>query len=86
MDPYKILKYPHMTEKSIGLVERENKLVFITVRKATKDQIRKAFEEAFNVEVESINTLITRNGEKKAFIKLKPKYHAADIAVRLGII
>jgi len=86
MDPYKILKYPHMTEKSIGLVERENKLVFITQREATKPQIKQAFEQAFKVEVESINTLITRSGEKRAFIKLKPKHNAADIAVRLGII
>jgi len=86
MDPYKILKYPHMTEKSIGLVEGENKLVFVVDRKATKNEIKKAFEEAFNVKIETINTLITREGKKKAFIKLDPKYHAADIAVRLGII
>jgi large subunit ribosomal protein L23 len=86
MDPYKILKFPHMTEKSIGLVERENKLVFIVDRRASKQKIKKAFEEAFNVEVQSINTLITRSGKKKAFIKLKPKYQAADVAVRLGII
>jgi len=86
MDPYKILKYPHMTEKSIGLVERENKLVFIVDRRYTKNEIKRAFEEAFKVEVESINTLITRTGRKKAYIKLKPKYQAADVAVRLGII
>lgn len=86
MDPFKVLKYPHMTEKSIGLVERENKLVFIVNRKYTKDEIRKAVEEAFNVKIEKINTTITRDGNKKAFVKLKPEYQAADIAVRLGII
>ena len=67
MDPYKILLYPHMTEKSIGLVERENKLVFIVDRKANKKEIKRAFEEAFNVKVQSINSLITREGKKKAF-------------------
>lgn len=86
MDPYKILRYPHMTEKSIDLVERQNKLVFIVYLKATKNEIKQAFEEAFNVKVESVKTLITRTGRKKAFIKLKPEYHAADIAVKLGII
>ena len=86
MDPYKILKYPHMTEKSIGLVERENKLVFIVDRKSTKSKIKQAFEQEFKVKVESINTLVNRKGEKKAFIKLKPEYQAADVAVRLGII
>ena len=86
MDPFKVLKYSHMTEKSISLVERENKLVFIVNRKYTKNQIKQAFEEAFNVKIQNINTLITRSGEKKAFIKLKPEYHAADVAVKLGII
>ena len=86
MDPYKVLKYPHMTEKSITLVERENKLVFIVDIKSDKPEIKQAFEEAFNVKVENIKTLITRTGRKKAFIKLKPEYHAADIAVKLGII
>ena len=86
MDPFKILKYPHMTEKSIGLVEKENKLVFIVERKYKKNEIRKAIEEEFKVKVEKINTTITRDGNKKVFVKLKPEYQAADIAVRLGII
>ena len=86
MDPYKVLKYPHMTEKSIGLVERQNKLVFIVDRKSTKNEIKQAFEEEFNVKVDKISTLITRSGRKKAFIKLKPGYQAADIAVKLGMI
>ncbi len=86
MDPYKTLRYPNMTEKSIGLVERENKLVFIVDRKSTKKEIKQAFENEFKAKVESINTIITRTGRKKAFIKLKPEYQAADIAVRLGII
>lgn len=86
MDPYRILKFPHMTEKSIGLVEKENKLVFIVDRKSKKEEIKKAFEEVFKAEVERINTIITREGKKKAFIKLKPKYSAIDIAVKLGMI
>ena len=86
MDPYKVLKYPHMTEKSIGLVERQNRLVFIVDRKSNKNQIKQAFEEAFNVKVDDITTMITRSGRKKAFIKLKPEYNAADVAVKLGII
>ncbi len=86
MDPYKILKFSHMTEKSIGLVEKENKLVFIVDIKSTKNDIKKAFEDLFKVKVEKINTLITRDGKKKAFIKLKPEHHAADVAVKLGMI
>lgn len=86
MDPFKILKYPHLTEKSISLVEKENKIVFIVDRKATKKQIKEAFEKLFEVKVEKVNTLITPKGEKKAIIKLKPEYKAADIAARLGMV
>jgi len=85
-DPTKILYYAHMKEKSITLAERENKIVFIVSRKAKKSEIKEAFEQVFAVEVESVNTLITRTAEKKAFIKLKPKYSAADVAVKLGMI
>ena len=86
MDPYKILKYPHKTEKSISVVEKENKIVFIVDRRFNKEEIKKAFEEVFKVKVEKVNTLIDRRGRKKAFIKLKPEYPAADVAVKLGMI
>lgn len=86
MDPFKILTNPHKTEKSIGLVETENKIVFIVNRKAKKADIKKAFEEVFNVKVEKINVLITRDGRKKAFIKLDSKHLAADVAAKLEMI
>jgi len=86
MDPYKILKYPYMTEKSIRVVERENKIVFIVDRRFKKEDIKKAFEEVFKVKVDKINTMITRKGKKKAFIKLKKEFSAADVAVKLGMI
>jgi large subunit ribosomal protein L23 len=86
MDVWKILKYPHLTEKSIALVEQENKIVFVVDRKSTKKQIKEAFEKAFEVKVEKVNVLITMSGEKKAFIKLKPEFKAGDVAVKLGII
>ena len=86
MDPWKILKYPHMTEKSVGLIEKENKIVFIVDKKADKEKIKKAFEQAFEVKVAKINTEITMKGEKKAYIKLKPENKAIDVAVKLGIV
>ncbi len=86
MDPFKILKYPYLTEKSISLVEKENKIVFVVDRKATKKQIKEAFEKLFEVKVEKVNTQITPKGEKKAYIKLKPEYKAIDVATKLGMI
>ena len=86
MDPYKILRYPHMTEKSVSLIERENRIVFMVDRKANKSQIKDAIEKTFEVKVEKVSTQITPKGEKKAFVKLKPEYKAADVAVKLGIL
>ena len=86
MDPWKILKYAHMTEKSVGLVEKENKIVFVVDRKATKEKIQQAVEQAFEVKVDKVNVINTARGEKKAFVKLKPEYKAIDVAVKLGIV
>lgn len=86
MDPWKILKFPYMTEKSITMIERENKIAFVVDRKANKKKIKEAFEKVFEVKVDKISTQINLQGEKKAFIKLKPEFKAADIAVKLGIV
>ena len=86
VDPFKILKYPLVTERTVSLIDKENKIVFIVDRKADKKQIKEAFEKLFEVKVEKINTLITPEGEKKAFIKLKKEYSARDVSTKLGII
>jgi large subunit ribosomal protein L23 len=75
-----------MTERSVNMIENENKLVFIVDRRATKHDIVTAIRELYEVEAETVNTLITRKGEKKAFIKLKEGYDASDVAIRLGIL
>ncbi len=76
---------PDITEKSMSMIEKENKLVFIVSRKANKKIIKQAVEKLYEVKVESVNTLITPKGEKKAFIKLSPEYKAEEIATRMGI-
>ncbi|WP_054839833.1 50S ribosomal protein L23 [Thermococcus sp. JCM 11816] len=85
MDPYKVIIRPLVTEKAVSLIERENKLTFIVDRRATKQDIKRAVEEMFNVKVEKVNTLVTMKGEKKAYVKLKPEYDASEIAARLGL-
>ena len=86
MDPHKVILYPIMTEVTSRLIETENKLVFITNLKARKRDIRRAVEELYEVKVRDVNVLITRNGEKKAFVRLEPEYSATDVAIRLGIL
>jgi len=86
MEPHEVILYPLMTEEASRLIETENKLVFIVNRKADKKQIGKAVENLYDVEVEKVNTCITPKGLKKAFVKLKPAYKAADVAIKLGIL
>ena len=86
MEAHKVIKYPMMTERSVNMIENENKLVFMIDRRATKDDVKAAVKELYEVEATTVNTLITRKGEKKAFVKLTDEYDASDVAIRLGIL
>jgi large subunit ribosomal protein L23 len=86
LDPYKTINYPVMTEVTSRLLESENKLVFVVHRSATKRDIKMAVEELYDVVVDKVNSTITAEGTKKAFVKLNPEYKAVDIAIKLGIL
>lgn len=85
-DPWNVLMYPQLAEKSMNMVEIENKLVFIVNPRATKAEIKEAVEKNFDVKVIKISTMSTTKGQKKAFIKLHADNSAADIASRLGML
>ena len=80
-----ILHYPITTEKAIGMIELENKIVFVVEKRATKPEIKMAVEKIYGVKVESVNTLITPKGDKRAYVKLAKGYKADDIAAKLKI-
>jgi large subunit ribosomal protein L23 len=84
-DPYNIVLYPYVTEKTLRLIENENKLEFIVRKSSTKPEIVKAIEEIFEVKVEKIATKITKRG-KHAIVKLRKEYSASDLGMRIGII
>ena len=86
MEAHKIIKYPISTEKSIRLMESENKLIFKVDRSAKKSEIKKAIEELFKVKVEKVNTLIDTSGEKRAYVKFSQDTPAIDIATNLGLM
>ncbi len=81
-----ILK-PLLTEKMTRLADRQQKVGFICDRKADKNEIKSEIEKLYQVEVDSINTIVTsrkpkrnrRTGQvtgktniyKKAIVKLK---------------
>ncbi len=85
-DPWKVIVYPHLAEKSMNMVEFENKLTFIVRRNATKKDIKEAIEALFDVRVLSVQTEITPGGVKKAYARLSEETPASEIAARLGMV
>ena len=80
-----IVKYPLGTEKSIRLMEAENKLVFIVDNKATKTQVKEDLEQRFKAQIVSVNTHTLR-GRKKAVVTFAQETPAIDIATKLGLL
>ncbi len=87
IDLMNVIQAPVISEKSTRAAERENRVVFKVKRTATKDQIKRAVELLFKVEVDSVHVLNvkgkdkrfgrfigTRSDWKKAYIKLKPGF------------
>ncbi len=82
-----ILKKPLITEKMNAITDKRGQYGFVVDTKATKDEIKKAIEDFYGVEVVSVNTMIARgkarrnkrtgqisgytNGYKKAIVSLK---------------
>jgi len=60
---------PIITEKMTAVSEKYNRYGFVVERKADKLQIRKAVEELYQVEVESVNTLIQRGKDASKYTK-----------------
>jgi large subunit ribosomal protein L23 len=85
-DPYTIVSHPLATEKAVRMMESDNKLIFIVALKSTKTEIKQAIQEIFKVKVLKVNTTITPEGIKKAYVKLSPETPAIDIATKLGIM
>jgi large subunit ribosomal protein L23 len=87
IDLMSILEAPVVSEKSTRNAEKENRVVFRVKRTATKNQVKRAVELLFKVEVDSVHVLNvkgkdkrfgrfvgTRSDWKKAYIKLKPGF------------
>ncbi|MDD1671888.1 MAG: 50S ribosomal protein L23 [Methanomicrobiales archaeon] len=81
-----ILKYPLVTEKAMMMADKENTLQFLVARGATRDQIRRELETAYEQEVKSVRTMMTTKGEKKAIVRFAKEKAAEEILSRLGIM
>ena len=81
-----IIKHPISTEKVMGLMQNENKLVFIVDKKSNKHEIKAEVEKSFKVKVTNVNTVITPQGIKKAYVTLAKENPAIDVATELGLM
>jgi large subunit ribosomal protein L23 len=61
-----------------------NSLIFIVRQSSTRVQVKRAFEELFDVKVETVKILNTKAG-KQAIIKLAEGFKAEDVGMRIGI-
>ena len=58
MDAYSIIIKPHVTEKTMNLIDLNNEITFVVRRTANKGQIKRAFEELYGEKVAKVNTHI----------------------------
>ena len=81
-----VLRYPFVTEKAMMMLENQNKLQFVVDSDATKNQIKREIERAFDQEVARVSTIMTMDGQKKAVISFASEKAAEEILSRLGIM
>ncbi|NLJ82369.1 MAG: 50S ribosomal protein L23 [Bacteroidales bacterium] len=60
---------PIVTEKMTAMSEKGNRYGFIVNRNANKEQIKKAIETLYTVEVESVNTIVQRGKDASRYTK-----------------
>jgi large subunit ribosomal protein L23 len=75
-DPHNVLIRPVVSEKSYALMD-ENVYVFVVDPSATKVDVRRAVESAFDVRVANVNTL-NRKGKNKRNRKNNSLGHRSD--------
>lgn len=89
LDTFQVLKYPLVTELAMQEMLQHNTLVFVVDKHADKENIKAAIKRICGVQslqTKKVNTLVMPNGNKKAYIRLRPNFSALDVAKKLGII
>lgn len=76
-----IIIRPIITEKSMKIMDAENKITFEVAKGANKTEIRQAIEEIFSVKVEKVNVANCRPKTKRV-----GRYVGKTNAVRKAIV
>ena len=83
---FEIVLYPLITEKAVGMIETQNKLSFVVSKKATKQTVKKAVQELYNIKIEGVRIVNDLKGRKKAIVKVSKEFKADEIATKMGVI
>ncbi|KAK4426434.1 60S ribosomal protein L23a [Sesamum alatum] len=81
-----VIRYPLSTESAIKAMLESNTLVFVVDKRAGKKNIKDAFKNMLKTTAKKVNTLITPDGTKKAYIVLGPDCKALDVAKKIKIL
>jgi large subunit ribosomal protein L23 len=81
-----VLRNPYVTEKAMMMLENENKIQVLVHNDASKDDVKRAIEKAFDQKVASVRTVMTMKGQKKAIVGFENEKAAEEILSRLGVM
>ncbi|MDR0831919.1 MAG: 50S ribosomal protein L23 [Bacillales bacterium] len=86
VNDFSIIIKPHLTEKSMKLLQEENKVTVVVKEESNKLQIKEAFEALFNVKVEKISVINTRPQSKRIgkFTGIVPGFKKAIVKLANG--
>ena len=65
MEPYRVVRRPHVSEKTTDLIQNHNTYVFEVDVEATKTDIREAISKIWDVRVDSIRIINVRGKAKR---------------------
>lgn len=82
----RLLKTPHLTEKSVLQKELANQITFTVERHANKIEIKRAVEKTFNVTVLNVNTINVHGKHKRLgrFTGRRPDWKKAVVTLKEG--
>jgi len=83
---YQIIRRPVITEKGLGVKERESTLVFEVASKATKTEVKEAVQKIVNVKVHSVRTSNFQGKERRRgkFAGYRPDWKKAYVKLKSG--
>ncbi|KAG8373829.1 hypothetical protein BUALT_Bualt11G0065900 [Buddleja alternifolia] len=85
-DQLPVIRYPLTTESALKAILESNTLVFVVDKRADKNIIKDTFKRMFKITAKKVNTLMTPDGTKKAYIMLPPSCKALDVAKNIKIL